>query len=146
MGSEFSLPEEQWKDLANRIEEIITGQSPLFIYSAEIENLANRYARQITGDSRRSILPETISTADAPDYQRVDVGSVDHEHARTVGAEHVVYETIKELGLQEKLRDLGFNKPAIDAAIGVIAALSTAGLLLKPLIVVDAGIDRKSVV
>ncbi|MFZ3103511.1 MAG: hypothetical protein WA096_02225, partial [Smithella sp.] len=45
LGSEFSLPEEQWKDLANRIEEIVTGQSPLFIYSTEVENLANRYAR-----------------------------------------------------------------------------------------------------
>ena len=122
LGSEFALPEEQWKDLANRIEEIITGQSPLFIFSSEVENLANRYARQITGDSRRTILPETVSAANVPDYQRVDVGSVDHEHARTVGAEHVVYETIKELGLEEKLRDLGFNKPAVDAAIGVIAA------------------------
>ncbi|MEN6433077.1 MAG: hypothetical protein ABFD06_09440, partial [Smithella sp.] len=64
MGSEFSLPEEQWKDLANRIEEIVTGQSPLFIYSTEVENLANRYARQVAGDSRRSILPETILAAD----------------------------------------------------------------------------------
>src|SRR4030066_1288267 len=122
LGSEFALPEEKWKDLANRIEEILTGQSALFIYSAEIENLANRYARQIAGDSRRSVLEGEARGADAPDYQRVDVGSVDHEHARTVGAEHVVYETIKELGLEEKLRDLGFNKPAVDAAIGVIAA------------------------
>ena len=122
LGREFTLPEDQWKDLANRIEEIVTGQSPLFIYFAEIENLANRYARQITGDSRRSVLEGEARGADAPDYQRVDVGSVDHEHARSVGAEHVVYETIKELGLDEKLRDLGFNKPAVDAAIGVIAA------------------------
>ena len=99
LGREFTLPEDQWKDLANRIEEIVTGQSPLFIYSAEIENLANRYARQIAGDSRRSVLEGEARGADAPDYQRVDVGSVDHEHARTVGAEHVVYETIKELGL-----------------------------------------------
>jgi transposase len=122
LGSEFALPEEQWKDLANRIEEILTGQSPLFIYSAEVEDLACRYASKIAGDSRRSILPEAVSVTDAPDYQRIDVGSVDHEHARTVGAEHVVYETIKELGLDEKLRELGFNKPAVDAAIGVIAA------------------------
>ncbi len=116
------MPEGQWKDLANRIEEIFTGQSPLFVYPAEIENLANRYARQITNDSRKSILSEAVLVADAPDYQRVDVGSVDHEHAGTVGAEHVVYETIKELGLEEKLRELGFNKPAVDATIGVIAA------------------------
>jgi transposase len=121
LGSEFALPEEQWKDLANRIEEILTGQSPLFIYSGEVEDLACRYAIKIAGDSRRSILPEAVSAAYVPDYQRIDVGSVDHEHARTVGAEHVVYETIKELGIDEKLRDLGFNKPAVDAAIGVIA-------------------------
>ena len=50
-----------------------------------------------------SILPDAVSAAYAPDYQRVDVCSVDHEHARTVGAEHVVYETIKELGFEEKL-------------------------------------------
>jgi hypothetical protein len=31
-------------------------------------------------------LPEAVSSADAQDYQRVDVGSVDHEHARTVDA------------------------------------------------------------
>ena len=75
LGSVFALPEEQWKDLANRIEEIVTGQSPLFIYSAEVEDLACRYARQIAGDSRRSIMPEAVSAAAAPDYQRVDVGS-----------------------------------------------------------------------
>jgi hypothetical protein len=37
-----------------------------------------------------------------------------------VGAEHVVYETIKELGLEEELGNVGFNKPAVDAAISVI--------------------------
>ena len=61
LGREFTLPEDQWKDLANRIEEIVTGQSPLFVCSAEVEGLACRYARQITGDSRRSILPEAVS-------------------------------------------------------------------------------------
>src|SRR4030043_300290 len=62
LGSLFALPEEQWKDLANRIEGIVTGREP------------------------------------------------------------VPLETIKELGLEEKLRDLGFNRLAVDAAIGVIAA------------------------
>lgn len=28
LGTDFTLPEEQWKDLANRIEEMITGQGP----------------------------------------------------------------------------------------------------------------------
>jgi transposase len=126
LGRDFTLPEDQWKDLANRIEEIVTGQAPLFVYSAEIEDLANRYSRRITGDCRRPVLQEKASSSaagvEAPDYHRVDIETVDSEHARTVGAEHVVYETIRELGLDEKFRDLGFNKPAVDAAIGVIAA------------------------
>ena len=51
LGSEFALPEERWKDLANRIEEILTGQSPLFIYSAEVEDLACRYASNSISNS-----------------------------------------------------------------------------------------------
>ena len=47
LGTDFSLPEEQWKDLANRIEEIVTGQHPLFTYPEEVETLAKRYARRI---------------------------------------------------------------------------------------------------
>ncbi len=47
---------------------------------------------------------------------------MDNEQARTVGAKHVVYETIKELKLEEALGNLGFNKPVVDAAIGTIAA------------------------
>lgn len=120
LGHKFTLPEEKWKDLANRIEEIVTGQTPLFERDPEIEHLSIRYARKIVGDYRKALIRSF--DAETPDYQRVDVCSVDHEQARTVGAEHVVYETIKELGLEEKLSNVGFNKPAVDAAIGVIAA------------------------
>jgi transposase len=124
LGTDFTLPEEQWKDLANRIEEIITGQTPLFTYPEEIETLASRYARKIVRYQGQPSLPErgVHSGVDEPDYQRVDINTVDNEHARSVGAEYVVHETIKELALDEKLIDLGFYKPAVDAAIGVIAA------------------------
>jgi len=47
---------------------------------------------------------------------------VDNHDVRSVGAEHVVNETIKTLGLPDLLGAIGFNKPAIDAAIGVITA------------------------
>ena len=47
LGTGFTLPEEKWKDLANRIEEIITGQECLFAYPEEIETLARRYARKV---------------------------------------------------------------------------------------------------
>jgi transposase len=117
LGTDFSLPEEHWKDLANRIEEIVTGQHPLFTYPEEVEGLAELYARRII-----VYHGETTVRRSNPDYQRVDIDTIDIELPRSVGAEHVVYETIKALGLDELLTTLGFNKPARDAALGVIAA------------------------
>jgi transposase len=124
LGTNFTLPEEQWKDLANRIEEIITGQDHLFACSEEIETLANRYARTIVRYQGQPSLREGVVRpgVDEADYQRVDISTVENEHARSVGVEYVVHETIKELALDAKLIDLGLYKPAVDAAIGVIAA------------------------
>jgi len=120
LGADFSLPEEKWKDLANRIEEILTGQDPLLPYTQEIETLAARYARKLIG-YQGATQAEQRESRD-PDYHRVDINSIDNEHSRTIGAEHVVYETIKYLELDGLLMSLGFNKTALDAAIGVIAA------------------------
>jgi hypothetical protein len=47
LGTGFSLPEEQWKELANRIEEIITGQKNIFPCPPDIEDLANIYVQRI---------------------------------------------------------------------------------------------------
>jgi transposase len=124
LGTDFTLPEKQWKDLANHIEEILIGQESLFSYPEEIETLANRYARKIIRYHGETLSQaDSVSPAvDEADYQRVDINNVDNEHLRSIGAEHVVYETIKALGLEEKLKAIGFNKPALDTAIGVIAA------------------------
>lgn len=120
LGTDFSLPQQQWKELANRIEEIVTGQDALFAYPADIETLATRYARQVVAYQGE---PEgEKKNPSEPDYHRVDIDSIDNERSRSVGAEHVVYETIKTLGLPELLLTLGLNKSAVDAAIGVIAA------------------------
>jgi transposase len=46
---------------------------------------------------------------------------VDSEDVRTVGAEHVVCETIGQLGLDRKLRSLGLTKMQLALALGMIA-------------------------
>jgi transposase len=123
LGTDFTLPEEKWKDLANRIEEIITGQERLFAYPEEIEILASRYARKLVRYQKQPIVRESdVCTADNPDYHRVDINTLESENPRPVGAEYVIHETIKELELDKKLASLGFNKPALDATIGIIAA------------------------
>ena len=118
LGVSFDLPKEQWKDLANCIEESITGQRTLIDYPKEIRSLARRYAKKI-------IRQESCTTAQGeniiPDFATVDINSVENEEARTVGAEHVVYQTIKELEIDRKLKEFGFNKHQLAAALGVIA-------------------------
>ena len=121
LGRHLSLPEDQWKDLANRIESIITGQQNLFQVSNELERLAQTFARKII---RRHGQRTPVSTEDAqkPDFQTVDINSLENEQIRSVGGESVVLETIKELKLDSKFEALGFNQPFLEAAIGVIAA------------------------
>lgn len=126
LGTGFTLPEEKWKDLANRIENIITGQGCLFPCSEEIETLARRYARKVIsyqGQFRKiEVSSEGSPGVEGPDYHRVDINTLENEHLRPVGAEYVIHETIKELELDKKLTAFGFNKPALDVTIGVIAA------------------------
>ena len=50
-----------------------------------------------------------------------------NKQARSVGAEYVVYETIKELEIDRKLKSLGFNRHQVSAAVGVIA-----GRMIEP--------------
>lgn len=47
---------------------------------------------------------------------------MDHNDVRSVGAEHVIYETMKKSSLPDLFISLGFNRPATDCALGVIAA------------------------
>ena len=127
LGSDFSLPQTQWKDLANRIEEITLGQGPLFPCSPEIESLAVTYARRIIRKRGVEVKKKKSSSESVSDYQTVDVNTIESEDVRTVGAEHVVYETMKELELAEKLEELGFNAVQQQVAMGVIA-----GRLIHP--------------
>jgi transposase len=118
LGVDFDLPKEQWKELANCIEGIITGQKPLFDYPVKIRSLAAKYAKTIIRQ-QASVVAECEDTV--PDYETIDVNSLDNEQARSVGAEYVVYETIKELEIDRKLRSLGLNRAQVAAALGVIA-------------------------
>jgi transposase len=126
LGADFLLPQEQWKELADRIEAIVTGQTTFLRVSEEIEALAQRYARAvISKQGQMRVQPEEGPVE--PDYHRVDVNSVENETVRPVGGESVVLETIKELDLDRELQELGLSRLNVNAAIGVIA-----GRLLQP--------------
>ncbi|MGB5749627.1 MAG: IS1634 family transposase [Desulfobacterales bacterium] len=117
LGVDFNLHKEQWKELANCIEEIITGQKPLIDYPKEVNKLARRYARKIIREQSTVVTEKEYST---PDYDTIDVNSIENEDPRTVGAEHVVHNIIKDLKFDRKLIELGLNRNQLATAIGVI--------------------------
>jgi transposase len=114
LGADFAFPKEQWPELANRIEGILNKQQSLFHIDINIEQLAQSYAARIIV-SRQEVAP-----TENEDYREVDLDSLEMSRPRTVGAEHITLESLRFLGLDEKLKELGFNGPQLAAAIGTI--------------------------
>ena len=114
LGVDFSLPREQWPDLTKRIEEILAGQKSLLDINSNVEKLAQVYA------SRIILSHQDVSDSDAIDYREVDLDSLELSRQRSVGGEHATLEALRFLGLDKKLRELGFNGPQAAAAIVTI--------------------------
>lgn len=120
LGRYFSLPREKWPELAKRIEEIISGQTNLFQADKDIETEAHRYASAIIQSRDRTNETKNCNTNE-PDYHTVDVNSLEMMRPRSVGIEHVALYAIRQLKLDDKFEELGFNNFQISAAIGTIA-------------------------
>ena len=115
LGTGFSLPREQWPELASRIQQIISGEKLLFGLPQEIEEMAQNYAAQILQAKAQKKAED-----DQPDYREVDVDSLELLRPRSVGCEHVALEAFNFLKLGEHLKILGFNGPQLAAATGTI--------------------------
>ena len=55
-------------------------------------------------------------------YQEVDLDSLELVDPRSVGVEHAALSAMRQCGLQDKLSELGLNRPQIAAAVGNIVA------------------------
>jgi len=119
LGKDFVFPREIWPDLACRIEDIINGQMRLFQLSAEIETAAQRYAALILQAKNRANAIKDDSPSSV-DCHNIDINSFELMRPRSVGAEHVSYQTLHRLQLDEKMKELGFNKHQVSAAIATI--------------------------
>ena len=122
--SKLELPREDWKTLANRIEEILSGQQSLFPPPPHIESLANHYAQLLRRKEMQSI---PVPEREEPDWETVDLNSLSQGECRTIGGEAVGYEAFKRLGLPQILSEIGLSPEQIDKA-----ALLVIGRLLHP--------------
>jgi len=119
LGRHFEVPREQWAPLAQRIEQIVSGQGDFVPVDLDPqwEDAAQRYAALVIRTKAR--LGEG-KTPDAPDYQSVDIASLDMVRPRSVGVEHVALEAFRQVGLEHQLETLGFNKRQLACAMGTI--------------------------
>ncbi len=117
LGRHFDVPKGEWRDLALRIEQLLSGQAALFSLElpAELEVLAQRYQARIV--ARRCAQEKR-----ADDFLSVDMDALELVRPRRVGIEHLGLHALEQVGLAEKLRTLGFNRHQISAALGNILA------------------------
>ena len=125
LGRHFDVPREQWAPLAQRIEQLVGGQGALLPMEldAKWEGAAQHYSARVIRAKAR--IDEGKSPSES-DYQAVDINSLDMVRPRSVAIEHVCLETLRKLGLDSKLDQLGFNGPQQAAAIGTIIGRMTA--------------------
>ena len=151
-GSHFDLPQVHWPALAQRIDELVHGQASMLeaTLPEEAQAFAQRFAAQII--ARKPAVPSlgaapTVRAdraAPAPAkaakppsgpprspasqagelarYQEVDLDSLELVDPRSVGVEHAALSAMRQCGLEDKLSELGLNRPQIAAAVGNIVA------------------------
>ncbi len=113
LGANFSVKKDSWKLLADRIEEILTGQGALISIPAHLEKQAQMYVKRIRSrfadDNETSIAVNSVSAVE-PDFKTVDVNSIESADIRHVGAEALGLHAARQLQLEELFRALGFNQ------------------------------------
>ena len=127
LGTHFAVAQKHWKELADRIEEIIRGQQTLVLPEEYIEVEAQSIAKRVIHRVADEAQPAKVVNKEVGDFYTVDINSLKQQQIREVGAEHVCNETIKQLHLPQLLHEFGFNRKQINVAIG-----SIVGRLLSP--------------
>lgn len=125
LGTDLDLSDQERKQLANYIENKVKGIQTLFPYPPLIEELGNRFAKQLVQQNniKSLIEPSKINKEKTEnDFYTININTVEHEYVRTVGLEHICLETIRKLELDKQLLELGFSKRQIEVAIGIIIA------------------------
>jgi hypothetical protein len=121
LGTHFDLPQAEWADLAGRIGEVLQGQTALPVVNPAVEAQAQRYAAQLI--ARQGLEADTGDGAAASAterFQAVDLSTLELLRPRRVGVEHAALSALRQLRFEDKLAELGFNKPQIAASVGSV--------------------------
>ncbi len=127
IGSNHNLAKKQRKLLSNRIEELVCNIEPLIPYSNEIEALAEQFAIKLLAKRSQQSASLKVKQTQEKDkiqahYEEVDLNSLKTYQARTIGAEYILHETLKELGLDSHFLNIGMSQEEAKIAVASIIA------------------------
>lgn len=130
---QLELPRDQWKALANRIEDLISGQKSFVEVPTEVEQLAQHYAQllinkrlettSLSEDLRDDVRKEDEDSS----YETIKVNSVSTCHCRSVGAEWVSLAMLERLGFSLFFQELGLSEKQVK-----VAKLLIVGRMVHP--------------
>lgn len=134
LGGLETLPRERHKALADRIEELVTGNSSsLFSDNGDfedIETLARHFAEKIIKEKLFVSSPDKekkLSKEILNNIQEVDLESIEQINSKDIGGEWLVKQAFKKLGIASVLAGSGLEGSQID-----IAQMLLTGKLLHP--------------
>lgn len=106
------IPPEQYKELANCIEALLTGQKQLFSADPKIEKQARKAVDKIRVKGAKDQPVDNPSNSEitaASDYQTIDAASLQAGELRSLGPEYICHATWQELHLDELLTAHGIS-------------------------------------
>ncbi len=131
LGS-LDIPAEQYKELANCIESMLTGQNALFSSDPTIETLAAKASNEIRSRQADEAKKKTEEAAEPqqaePTYENVDIQSLQASELRSLGPEYACHSVWDELRFDDVLLSSGVSKhilPLLQAL--VIGRLTSPG-------------------
>jgi hypothetical protein len=124
----LDLDERERKCLADRIEQLISGQRSLIDPPEKVEKLARKFASKLRKEIVQEKENETCEKEKKePHWETVDINSVETSEVRTIGGELIGLWAYDKLGLSDILSELGFSKEEI-----LRAKVLILGKLLNP--------------
>jgi hypothetical protein len=126
LGAHYDLiPESDFPIVAQRVNNIITGQLSLLPLTDALETEAQRVATLIIKKHAQPL--PTNDDKINPVYEHVDLTSIENSDVKTVGIEHLTYETAKKISLPQILSECGLSTKEVNSALA-----SIIGRLIAP--------------
>jgi len=121
LGTNFDLPKDLWPELCIRIEQILNCEQPIFTIDATIEKSAQHlYSQIIARRGEIEKLSDENGAKNTGTFEEIDINSIQQIKPRTVGAEHVSLEALKDLQIPQILAEAGFSGRQQAEALGNI--------------------------